>query len=158
MRTLLVGMGNPILGDDAVGVRLAEDLAKRLGGRPDLEIVSECTAGGLDLIELFRGYERVIVLDSLRTRGGVPGRWHRFDARALSATRHLAGIHDANFATALALGRSLGMPLPEDAQIHVFAVEVANLSTFSERMTPALAAGYPDYSTAIFREVEALVG
>ena len=157
MKTLLVGMGNPILSDDAVGVRLARDLASRLADRPGLSVVEECSVGGLNVVDVFRGFDRAIVLDSVRTVGGVPGRWHRFDAGALETTRHLANVHDANLATALNLGRRLGVPLPADSEIHIFAVEVADNATFSERMTPALEGSYPVYSAEIFDSVERLL-
>jgi hypothetical protein len=62
-----------------------------------------------------------------------------------------------NFATALALGYSLGIPLPDRSNVHVFAVEVDDTITFSETMTPALEDAYPGFAAAILKEVEALV-
>jgi hydrogenase maturation protease len=150
MKTLLLGMGNPILSDDAVGVRLASDFKAEVGVLPGIDIVEECSVGGLNLIEVFRGYERAIVLDSLETREGVPGAWHLFTAAALRETAHLTSCHDANFATALALGRRLGLPLPDDEDIHIFAVEIQDNRTFSDQLTPALARAYPFLKTAIF--------
>ncbi len=157
MRTLLVGMGNPYLSDDAVGVRLARELSPHLAGHPDLDVVEECSVGGLDLLDVVEGYERVIVLDSLRTAGGTAGYWHHFTADALRGTVHLAGIHDANFATVLELGRQLGIPLPEPGDIHVFAVEVEDDLTFSERMSPALESRFPACAMAILGRVRSLI-
>lgn len=155
MKTLLLGMGNPILSDDAVGVRLAGDFAGRLRGVEDLDVVEECCVGGLNLVDVLRGYERAIVLDSIQTQGGVPGEWYRFDLDALRETMHLASIHDVNFATAMELGRRLGVPLP--GEVHIFAVEVEENLTFSERMTPALERSYPGIARAIFEDVRELV-
>jgi hydrogenase maturation protease len=157
MKTLLLGMGNPILTDDAVGVRLARDLGAHLSGFPDLDVVEECPVGGLDLIDVLRGYQRAIVLDSIETVGGVPGTWHGFTAEALRETVHLTNVHDANFATALELGRRLGVPLPESRDIHVFAVEVEDDVTFSERMSPALERAFPACAAAILARVQALL-
>lgn len=158
MRTLLLGMGNPFLSDDAVGVRLARELKPRLTACPELEVVEECSVGGLDLLDVLRGYERVIVLDSLQTVDAVAGAWHYFDARALRETEHLTNLHDANLATALELGRRVGVPLPESEDVHIFAVEVEDSVTFSERMSPALERGFPRYSEAILERVRALLG
>ena len=152
-----MGLGNPILSDDAVGVRLATDFARRLEARRDLTVEPDCRAGGLDLLDVLAGHSRAIVIDSLRTVGGVPGRWFSFDAEALRETMHLTNVHDANFATALELGHRLGMPLPRASEVHIFAVEVQDSGTFSERMTPALEDGYPVYSAEIFREIERLL-
>ncbi len=156
MKTLLLGMGNPILCDDAVGVRLAQDFKAKLAHIPELDVIEDCAVGGLNLLDLFAGYDRVIILDSLWT-AGVPGAWCSFTASALSETIHLTNIHDANFATALALGRSLGMALPEPANIYIFGVEVKENRSFSESMTPELEASYPGYSAAIFSAVEKLL-
>jgi len=158
MRTLLLGMGNPVLCDDAVGVRLATDLAARLGRRPDVDVVEECSVGGLNLLELVAGYERLIVIDSLKTRDGRPGVWYRFTAASLRETMNLRNVHDTNFATALELGRRIGAPVPDDGDIHVIAVEVDDNLTFCEIMTPGLEAAYPELLEEIGSEVEAMLG
>jgi hydrogenase maturation protease len=150
-------MGNPFLSDDAVGVRLARALAPHLAGRPGLDVVEECSVGGLDLLDVLSGYQRVIVLDSLRTAGGKAGDWHHFTANALRGTVHLAGIHDVNLATVLELGRRLGVPLPEPQDIHFFAVEVEDDVTFSERMSDALEWSFPTCAAAIHGQVQALL-
>jgi hydrogenase maturation protease len=157
MKTLLLGMGNPILSDDAVGVRLASDFARRLDAVPELTIVEECSVGGLALIDVFEGYERAIVLDAVRATPASPGRWHRFDAPALRESLHLTNVHDANFATALELGRRLGVPLPEPEEIHIFAVEVEDVFTFGERLTPPIEAAYPEFSNQVYLEVQRLL-
>lgn len=157
MRTLLLGMGNPILSDDAVGVRLATELRRRLPPRPDLDIQEECSVGGLNLLDVLTGYQRVIVLDAVKTAGGSPGDRYRFTAGDLAETLHLTNIHDVNLATALELGRRLGLPLPEPAQVHVLAVEVDDVATFSERMTPALEAAFPRLAGEVLEDVRDLV-
>jgi hydrogenase maturation protease len=157
MRTLLLGMGNPILSDDAIGVRLASDLAVRLPAGKGRDVVADCSVGGLNMLDVLAGYDRVVVLDAVKTTGGTPGAWYRLDATRLEHTLHLTNVHDANFATALELGRRLGIGLPDPSEVHIFAVEVDDTTTFSERMTPALESAYPELAAAIFREVEPLV-
>ncbi len=155
--TLILGMGNPILTDDSVGVRLARDAAALAHG-PDVTVVEECSVGGLNLIEYLEGYRRVVVFDAIRTRGGVPGTCYRFTAEALRNTTHLNNIHDANFATALALGRELGHPLPPDHEIHVFAVEIVDDMTFGTELTPELARAYPGCRRRILGQLRRLLG
>ena len=150
-------MGNPILSDDAVGIRLARDIGCRLAGIPGLSILEECSVGGLNIIEVLEGFDRAIILDSIRTVGGVPGDWHRFTSAVLRETMNLSNIHDVNFATALELGRRMGMKLPAEEEIHIFAVEALDLITFSETMTEQMEKAYPEFSEAIFREVEAVL-
>jgi hydrogenase maturation protease len=157
MKSLLLGMGNPILCDDAVGIRLARAVADRLGPREGLDVVDECSVGGLNLVEVMAGYDRVVVLDSIMTEGGVPGTWFTFDAGALRETLNLRNVHDVNFATALELGRTMGTPLPADECIRVYAVEVDDTVTFSETMTPGLEAALPELAEEIGAEIAALL-
>lgn len=157
MKTLLLGLGNPILSDDAIGVRLAADLGRALSARPELDVIEECSIGGLDLLEVLAGYDRVIALDAVKTRDGVPGAWYRFGLDDLRHTLHLTNVHDVNLATAIELGHKLGMNLPDAADIEILGVEVDDVETFSERMTPALERAYPALAEAILAEVEAIV-
>ena len=155
-RTLLLGMGNPYLCDDAVGIRLAESLHLRVGEVQGLTYLEECSLGGLHILDLVAGYDRLVVLDSIRA-GGPPGGWYRFDGRALRETMNLSSVHDTNLATALELGRRLGLKVPSEAEIHVFAVEVEDNLTFSERMSDALEAAFPAFANEIGSEVAALL-
>jgi hydrogenase maturation protease len=157
-RTVVLGMGNPILTDDAVGVRLARDLRRELAGREDVDVVEECSVGGLELLAYLEGYERAVVLDAIHTTDGAVGDCYRFTAADLAPTVNLSNVHDANVATALALGRRLGHRIPRDEDIHVFAVEVLDDLTFGTELTPALAAAYPACRELVLDAVHELLG
>lgn len=151
-------MGNPILSDDAVGVRLARDIGRGLVGVPGLSVMEECSVGGLNILDIVQGYDQLIVLDSIRTTGGTPGDWHRFTGIELRETMNLNNIHDVNFATALELGRRMGMKVPAEDKIHIFAVEVHDISTFSEKMSPPLERAYAEFSQGILNEIVGILG
>jgi hydrogenase maturation protease len=157
-RTVVLGMGNPILTDDAVGVRLAQDLRRALGDRPDVDVVEECSVGGLELLGYLAGYEQAVMLDAIHTSGGVAGDCYRFTAADLAPTVNLSNVHDANVATALALGRRLGHRIPRDEDIHVFAVEVLDDLTFGSELTPELTRAYPDCRRQVLEGVRELLG
>jgi hydrogenase maturation protease len=156
-RTLVMGLGNPCLRDDAVGVRLASFVHERLGDRPGVRYVEECSAGGLEILERVAGHDRLVLLDSIRA-GGPPGGWYRFDGGALRETMNLRNVHDTNLATALELGRRLGMRVPAEEEVHVFAVEVEDNLTFDERMSDALERRFPEFAPEICEEVGELLG
>jgi hydrogenase maturation protease len=158
-RTLVLGLGNPILRDDAVGIRLVEAFQRRLPSPgPAGLVVEEACLGGLALAERARGFDRLIVVDAIRTQGGRPGDWYRFDARNLRPSLHLGSVHDAGFATAFGLCREAGLPLPAEEEIHLFAVEVEDPMTFDERMSEPLAAAFPRLAEEICRELADCVG
>lgn len=150
-------MGNPILRDDAVGVRLARDVGQELAGTAGVDVVPECAIGGLDLIEVVAGYDRLIVIDAIRTQGGTPGALYRFTGLELRDTLHLSNVHDANFATALELGRWMGRVKALAEDVHIFAVEVEDAETFGEELSPPVAAAYPRLRAEIFVGVRDLV-
>jgi hydrogenase maturation protease len=150
-------MGNPILRDDAVGIRLATEIGERLGPVPDVDVVAECSVSGLELLPLIAGYARLVVFDSIKTQDGTPGTWYRFTAADMRPTVNLTNVHDTNFATALELGRRLGMDVPLPEATHIFAVEIVDNTTFDEQMTPVLERAYPECANAIFAEVKALL-
>ena len=156
-RTLLLGMGNPILCDDGIGIRLARHIGAQLGAAPGLVVEPECTVGGLNLLELVAGFDRLVVLDSIKTRGGRPGDWYRFDGAALRETMNLSNVHDANFATAMELGRRMGMHVPGEADIHVFAVEIRENLAFGECLSRELEDALPHLCDQMLGELEELL-
>lgn len=149
MKTLVAGLGNPILGDDGVGWRVAEAVQRLLpspAGREvgdEGEIVVECVAlGGLSLMERMVGYDRAIVVDAV-TLGAPPGSVACLDLSALPdhSAAHLSAAHDTSLQNALRLGRLLGAQLP--AEVKVVGVEAERLFEFGENLTPAVAAAVP---------------
>ncbi len=158
LRTLVIGMGNPILCDDAVGIRLATDLEPLLASLPDVDLITDCSVGGLNLVDLVAGYDRLIVLDSIKASGGRPGTWLAMTGETFRETMNLTSVHDANFTTALEFGRRMGMHLPPPDRVHIFAVEIVDNQTFSETMSPELETAYPECRAGIRRSVLALLG
>jgi len=132
MKTLILGLGNPILTDDSVGPRVAKELEGRLDKQE--VTVMEGSLGGLNMLDLLAGYDRAIIIDAIQTVGGKAGQIYQLEPSTFDATRHTATPHDVNFATALELGKRLGLVLPQ--QITIFAIEVKNVTTFSEECTP----------------------
>lgn len=92
-RTLVLGIGNPVLRDDGVGWRVVEE-AQGLVNSEAVEI--DCIAlGGLSLMERLIGYERAILVDAIHTEGGSPGTVYRLGLDDLP-TLHANAIHDAS--------------------------------------------------------------
>lgn len=143
-RTLVIGLGNALLTDDAVGPRVAARLQEILpaGGFADVE-VDEDQRGGLHLMERLIGYDRVIIVDAISTGDAPPGTIHQLRVGSMP-TQHAASAHDANLATALELGRRCGAKLPADDDIMVIGVEAGVVFTFSEQCTEAVTAAMPE--------------
>lgn len=140
MKTLVLGLGNPLVTDDRAGLRVAAELKALLADRPDIE-VDEDYWGGLRLMERMAGYDRAIVIDAIVT-GAPPGTIHHLAPGAIP-TQHSASAHDLNLPTALAFGRRAGVPLPDDENILLVGIEAEDLVNFGEQCTPAVRAALP---------------
>jgi len=138
--TLVIGLGNPILGDDGVGWRVAENLRDYLND-PDVEVLC-LSLGGLALMEHLAGYRRVIIVDAM-TSGAPAGTLHRMTAQEMDelSVQHTASVHDLSLSTALALGRELGLELPKEIQI--VGVEARVELAFGETLSPAVQSALP---------------
>jgi len=136
MKTLVLGIGSPIMCDDAIGLRVLQELTRMKVEGVDLQ---EACVSGLDLIEIMMDYDRVIVVDAIIKSGHKPGTIMVLDPQAFGDTVHGTNPHEANVATTIELGRTLEPErFPKD--IKFVAVEVNDVFTVSEEMTPEVEA------------------
>ena len=69
MKTIILGLGNPILSDDGVGNRVALELEDKLAQRQDVTVI-ETSMSGLSLIDMLAGYDKAIIVDAIQTTEG----------------------------------------------------------------------------------------
>ncbi len=146
--TLIVGLGNPLRGDDGVGVRVTQLLAERcLPG--DLEVVDGGTQG-LSLVNILEDRQRVIVVDAA-DMGRLPGEFVRFvleEARLLGEEEGRFSVHGAGLHEALLLAQALGI-LPD--QVVLFGVQPARVG-WEVGLSPEVEAALPGLVAAVLRE------
>jgi hydrogenase maturation protease len=152
LRTLIVGVGNPILSDDGVGIHIARKLQElNLDGVE----VEELPASGLELLDMVLGYDRVVIVDAIVTTNGTPGEFYVLEEDAFERTIHGASPHGINIATALAIGRKVAadkMP----TEVFFVAIEAKDTVNVSESLTPEVAAAIPSIVERILREFVAV--
>ena len=151
MKTLVLGLGNPILSDDGAGIRVAQEVGKQLND-PQIT-VSETSAAGLSLLDSIVGYDKVIIIDAIQTKKGQAGQIYRMKSEDFSFAKHFSSPHQTNLVTALELGKMLGLVMPQ--KITIFAVEAKDIASFSEKCTPEVERAIPE---AIKMVLEELVG
>ncbi len=157
-KTIVIGLGNPILTDDGVGVLAARQLEERIktDHYPWLTI-TEASAGGMRLMELVLDYQRVVLIDAyyLDPERTNPGQIHQLsleDLRSGPPTQHSTSAHDTSLVTALDTAQQLGYSIPE--QISIYAVEVENILEFGEQPTPRVAEAIPRVVDLVLAELE----
>ena len=136
---VVIGLGSPYLTDDSVGPRVVRELAGR--ERAGVRLV-EAHAGGLLLLEELAGARRAIIIDALLDERRIPGDVVVADIGI--ASHNAACSHDCTLPEALAIGRAMGMPLPADKDIHLIGIVAKDVSTFSETVSPGVAAAVPN--------------
>ncbi len=138
-RTILVGVGNPVLTDDSVGILVARRAGEALTGRSDVDVRELCL-GGMELMEALVGYDRAIIVDAM-TNGGPPGTVYRSSAERMFESRNSGCAHNATLGDALEIGRAVGLKLPESVEI--VGIEPADVTTFGESLTPLVDRAVP---------------
>ncbi len=150
MKIIILGLGNPILGDDGVGWKVAEEVKKQLtlppspllqgeGSNVDVDCVS---LGGISLMEHLIGYHRAILIDAfgLDEPIGSVLVLGLEDLPNYSAF-HTTSAHDTSLQDAIELGRTMGAQLPE--HITVVGIATKHVYDFGEELSPPVADAVP---------------
>lgn len=144
--TLVVGLGNPILGDDGVGWRVIDELDRLDHGEASLQ---QACVGGVSLMEILVGYRRAIIVDAIIDPEAQPGSvWCRPLAEVETrVASHLDSTHDAPLPAALEAGRAMGAELPAD--IDVVGIVIERGDVFGEQLSDVVEAAVPVAAAAV---------
>jgi hydrogenase maturation protease len=132
MKTLILGMGNPILADDGVGLVLADMLRNRVHG---VDVASSAMIG-LSLFDLIEDYDTIFIIDAMTTKDGKIGEVKKVCDNDRCGTLHLFSSHGLNIFELMEFGVQCGLEMPRLAA--VYGVEIGNEVTFDERISPEL--------------------
>ncbi len=151
MKTLVLGLGNPLRGDDGLGPAVIKWLQER-GLSPGMVAIDGHTAG-LDLVSTLAGYRRAIIVDAA-DMGRAPGEWARFTPAQVrwessGPTGVAVSLHAAGLADALALGAALGV-LPEE--VVIFGVQPARLD-WTPGLSAEAQAAMPEVGRCVLKEI-----
>jgi hydrogenase maturation protease len=151
-KVLLLGLGNDILTDDAVGLLVVRQLQRKFADHHAID-VCETTEMGLALLDHMTGYREVVIVDSIQTGRAEPGFVHEVDAASLKQlsgrTPHFLGVSET-----LALGRRLELAMPK--KVRIFAIEVEDPFTLGTQMTAGLQAVLPSIVERVGAAVRAM--
>jgi hydrogenase maturation protease len=152
-KILIHGIGNEILTDDGIGPKLVNRLKGNLS-KKDIDFET-AFIGGLELLEYIGGYQTVIFIDAIRTRDGIPGTVYQLSPENFNTTIHLSSIHDVSFLTSVALGKKLGLDMPQF--IYIIAVEIFEDTIFDDNFSPQIQEKYEEIYTEVKEIVERII-
>jgi hydrogenase maturation protease len=134
-----------------VGFHVALELAKLI--EDDTIAVEDTSTSGLNLLDFIMGYDRVIIIDAIKTEEGEPGEIYRLRPEDFSKSVHLTtSLHDVNLPTVIEMGKKL---VPEEMphEIVIFAIEVEETDKFTEEMTIKVKEAVPKVSNLVLEEI-----
>jgi len=151
MPILLIGLGNPILGDDGIGWKVVEEVESRIlpESQPIIEI-DYLSLGGLALMERLTGYKQAIIVDAILSGNNPSGTVsvHNLAELPDHSNGHTASSHDTSLQTAIKMAQELGEKLPEN--IIVVGIEAKNVYDFTDTFTPQVEAAIPEAVEIVF--------
>lgn len=146
MNTVILGLGNELLGDDAVGIVAARLLKEQIGDKVE---VMESSLSGLALLDLLIGYEKAILIDSILTEDGRPGQIYEIIPQDLGAAKASSG-HYAGLPELFEISEIYQLDFPQ--WVKIFAVEVENAYTLKEGLSKEVQSALPDLITKVKAE------
>jgi hydrogenase maturation protease len=149
---VIIGLGNPVCADDAVGLHVAKRVAELLAEQPLPGVrVLTTTRGGFELLDLLAGSDRAILVDCVAVTGAEPGRVRELAMDQLAGSARLVGAHDISVADVIELGRLAGAPMPR--AVTIVGVEVEHVLRLEEALSPAVAAAVEPLAKELYRRL-----
>jgi hydrogenase maturation protease len=138
---IVVGIGNPLLSDDTVGLKVVNSLEKEYQDEFPTVTFVQLNNVGLELLDDLDGRAHALFVDCIRTGTAKPGHCHEFGMADLRETiqSRLVDSHGMNLATIIALGERMGYSMPRE--ILILGVEGKFMHDFSEEPTAEVCAG-----------------
>lgn len=152
--TVVVGLGSPIMCDDAVGLRVSE--AVEAMSLEDVDCYQEAV-GGLDILPVIHGYMHAIIVDAIQTGQYAPGTVLLFSERDFDKAVAHSASHDVNLPTALKIGRQMDPGIMPD-DVRFVAIEVQDIKTVTETMTPEVEASVESAVHAVLHTMAEITG
>ncbi len=153
-RIAVIGLGSPIMCDDAVGLRVSETIDAL--DMDEVDCFQEAI-GGLDILPVIHGYSHAIVVDAIQTGEYGPGTVLLFRESDFDEVITDAATHDVNLPTAIKIGRKMDPEIMPET-ISFVAVEVQDIKTVTETMTPEVEAAVDSAKAAVLHLIETARG
>ena len=151
MKTIVLGVGNPILKDDGAGIHVIRQLKKYVKD-PDVTL-DEAMTGGMNLLDMIIGYEKAILIDTVKMKGAKTGEVRRFSLRDFSSV-HSSNPHDVDLLEAIKLAQKLGEArIPKEIVIVGISVNETQ-HVFGEQLSERMAKAVPKAVETVISELK----
>jgi hydrogenase maturation protease len=149
-KALILGIGNTIRGDDGVGIYIAANLKKQLVS-VDIDVM-ETHEAGINLLELIAGYQKIVIIDSIKSYNGKPGSVYRFGRDDFRTQKTFFSSHQIGLSALFDIAERTSRELSKD--ITIYGVEVEKNDVFSEEITDKVKKSIPKVVKRVKTEIE----
>ncbi|MCE7738586.1 MAG: hydrogenase maturation protease [Candidatus Heimdallarchaeota archaeon] len=133
MKSVIIGLGNPIVGDDAIGIKVMERIRDTFSPIKNTKILADISIAGLGLVELIRGYDSAILVDSIQTGKNSVGTVIQLQPEEFSLASHTSHYHNIDIFTALEFSNQIYDDVPKN--IKIIGIEIMNPMEFSDELS-----------------------
>ncbi len=144
--TLVIGVGNTLRSDDGLGVRVAEEIQKLK--LKDVEVLTS-RGENIDLLTLWKGYRRVVILDAMESHSKEPVKVFFAHAEPLPAAFEKTSTHGMGPLECIELARALGELPPYLAVIGIAGKNFEIGESLTEKATQAIPKAIQIFSTLL---------
>jgi hydrogenase maturation protease len=149
-KTVVLGVGNRIMGDDGLGPRVIEELQKR--EVPSNVELMDAGVGGMAILSWIENADKVVIIDSVQTGNEPPGTVYRFTDKELPPSdMFMLSLHDLNLVDTINIGRIV-QKMPEE--IIIYGVEVKRVAEFVDKLTPEVEAAMAEVIDLVMEEIK----
>ncbi|RXG63775.1 hydrogenase maturation protease [Candidatus Atribacteria bacterium 1244-E10-H5-B2] len=136
-KTLFLGIGNTIRGDDGIGIYIAEEIKKKLVNKKNNVTVISTETAGLNLLELIVGYCKLIIVDSIQVnKDNELGHIYELEVNQINSSNSHFNSHDIDFSKLFKIGKKLGIKLPKE--IKIYGIGIFLVKGFGQKCNPRL--------------------
>jgi hydrogenase maturation protease len=143
-RITVMGIGNPLMRDEGIGVRVVEVLMTTLAFPANVTLVDAGTMG-MTILNLFQDCDYMLVVDAIDGTGEAPGTVVRLSPEDLSPNQVMHSLHDVRLVDVLQTAMLMGL----EPKVDCVGIQIEDMSELSIGLTPALEASVPDAVAAV---------
>lgn len=147
---LILGIGNTIRGDDAIGIFCVRRLKESLKDLKEVEI-KECEESGVGLLNLLEGYRKIIIIDGITTGRRKVGYIYKFSKKEIMNSSGVYSSHNLGLATIFKLAEMLNLEISED--ISIYAIEIKKNFSFHEGISSSLERALERVESLVKKEI-----
>ena len=149
MKIAVVGVGNILLKDEGIGVKVVKELENKFSFPADITLIDGGTAGH-HLVNMVVDFDVIIVVDAVQG-GESPGTIYRFtmDQIPFEVTTHLS-VHQVGVQEALRQVKLLG----KQQKVVFIGVEPQDISPWGMELSPVIEEKTPKLITLVLEELE----